>query len=192
MTTLNPVISNNSVSKKLDTKKAITSSISFQPISLLKKWQRCSLIANFFSQIQLDVLPETQKKRLENVLSSIANEILENTIRYSYDKQKPIKLSLTNNEKELQFEIENTYPRLEGNQLEKFLKKCKTKDTQSHMIDLLESSSRPENIRLAISLLSVGNTYNAKIDHTLKQNETNKNCCDITIRITLKIDEEID
>jgi len=172
--------------------KGLTSTISFQPLNLLKKWQRCSLTANFFSQIQLDKIPIKNKAQIHNILSSISNEILENAIRYSYNKTTPVKMSLSNNTDKLTFEVESACHTSDAKRFERFFKKCEIKDNDSHIVELLESTERTEDLSLAISLLSITNNYHSEIGYKVTPKESDTNCTNVSVMIVLKIDKEIE
>lgn len=79
--------------------------INLYPSDLVNYWSRCGLLADFGASFYAFCFPNN--KSAQNSLSFILNEIIENAVKYSINKNNPIKICLYQLQDDLIFEVEN-------------------------------------------------------------------------------------
>lgn len=134
----------------------------FMPLNLISKWQRCSLTANFISTLH-NKNPKPQDK-LNNIVSTILNELLESAIRYSADKNQAINMGFSSKGSKLYFELTLTCDTLDAFQFQRFYRNYLDKEpTDETIISLLEADATSEKTSFALGLLSLKQDYGAEI-----------------------------
>jgi hypothetical protein len=69
-----------------------TLELRFQPLDFVMHWHRCSLTADYFAAHLAYTFDNRDEARA--VLSTVANELLENAVKFSSDKSLPASLTL--------------------------------------------------------------------------------------------------
>lgn len=146
----------------LDISSLPKATMEFRPLNLISKWQRCSLTANFISTLHTP----TQKPQdtLNNIVSTIINELLESAIRYSADKNQSINMGFSSKGSKLYFELTLTCDTLDAFQFQRFYRNYLEKEASDDaMITLIESDPTSEKTSFALGLLSLKQDYGAEI-----------------------------
>jgi hypothetical protein len=146
----------------LDITSLPKATMEFRPLNLISKWQRCSLTANFISTLHSKE-PKPQDK-LNNIVSTILNELLESAIRYSADKNKTINMGFSSKGSKLYFELTLTCDTLDAFQFQRFYRNYLDKEpTEDTILKLIEADATSEKTSFALGLLSLKHDYNAEI-----------------------------
>lgn len=146
----------------LDISSLPKATMEFRPLNLISKWQRCSLTANFISTLH-SPNPKPQDK-LNNIVSTILNELLETAIRYSADKNQTINMGFSSKGSKLYFELTLNCDTLDVFQFQRFYRNYLEKDaTEDAMIQLIEADPTSEKTSFALGLLSLKQDYGAEI-----------------------------
>ncbi|MSR89198.1 MAG: hypothetical protein EXS67_06050 [Candidatus Margulisbacteria bacterium] len=111
----------------LTTKMPLTCELklSFRPLDLMNKWQRCGLTADFISQFETIGQSHIRTK---NVLSTAVNELLENAVKFSCDKTQHAHIHITSHETKIRIEVTNHSDKQDADTLKKFLTVFFSKD----------------------------------------------------------------
>lgn len=62
-------------------------------VKKIRKWKKCSIIANFLGDYQAESCSEN-KKNISVTISTIANELIENAIKFTHIEKDKIKISI--------------------------------------------------------------------------------------------------
>lgn len=146
----------------LDITSLPKATMEFRPLNLISKWQRCSLTANFISTLHSPT-PKPENN-LNNIVSTILNELLESAIRYSADKNQTINMGFSSKGPKLYFELTLTCDTLDAFQFQRFYRNYLEKETTADtIVQLLESNPTSEKTSFALGLLSLKQDYGAEI-----------------------------
>lgn len=93
--------------------------ISLFPNDLVSYWSRCGLTADFGASFYSFCFPNSNA--IKNSLSFILNEIVENSVKYSFNKKSPINICLYEQKNDLVFEVENFLSKDQDSKFEDYI-----------------------------------------------------------------------
>lgn len=157
------------------------------PLELMKDWKRCSLVADFFGNYQ--AYNYDNQSKVESVISTIANELLENAIKFTADQNKLVNITLKRFGKELILETVNMAHRKNIDSIHYFIKLLEEHDIEELFLMQIEKNALNDSKNSSgVGLLSIIKDYNAKIG--IKIEETlQDNVFDIYIKVKVSEDE---
>ncbi|HEY9296931.1 MAG TPA: ATP-binding protein [Phormidium sp.] len=159
--------------------------ISFSPDSSPRKqrWRNYGLSADFLGDYFAaffpgDTAPDSkinQRNTVKAAVSFIANEFLENAVKYNDDlAQLPISISLHLYEQQIIFHIVNYPSEAAANQYQKFIQELTEANLEDYYIEQLERTAAGEDIS-GMGILTMMNDYSAHFGwkfQVLKQQPT--------------------
>ena len=151
---------NNKEKKHLD---EIDLSVDFSvPMTYLDNWKKCSLVADFFGAYQ-GISYKKNKEKAISILSTITNELLENAVKFSSNKDLDIKLKLQKMNDTISIETCNIGNKLNVENLIKFTEKLENEDQESIFIQNIETNIHSNN-KSELGLISIVKDYSKNID----------------------------
>lgn len=150
-------------------------------------WSRCGLIANFSSSyIALGCKTE---RNITNSLSFILNELLENSVKYSYAENELIEVNLLQKSGKIIMEVSNFITK---DQFEKMSVEAdeiiNIKDISAKYIEKITSNAKNMN-KSGLGLLSLINYYNVKISFRFIETDEIKHIYKLSVQIQANIEE---
>ncbi|NQY75322.1 MAG: hypothetical protein HRT90_11295 [Candidatus Margulisbacteria bacterium] len=126
------------------------SEVRFLPSDLVTFWKRCGLTADFMAEYQSFNFEDAEKAT--NILSSVVNELLENAVKFSTDKNEPLCLSMSYSGEHLDIIVKNIADSESAEIFKKYVQNIMTKDVERLFFDQLEniSDKGPEESRLGL------------------------------------------
>lgn len=150
-------------------------------------WSRCGLISNFSSSYI--ALACSTAKNITNSLSFIINELLENAVKYSFDKNKKIEVCLLQNRDTITVEVSNY---ISSSQTEKMTKKAKelidVDYVNSRYLDIMTSNAKGES-RSGIGMLTIINYYNVAMSFNFSSTDETNSVYKLSIQVRINIKE---
>ena len=160
--------------------------LKLKPLNLISEWNRCSLTANFLSEFQLSTTSNSNNKHLKNTLSTIINELLENAIKYSINKDHELNFSTSVKKKKITLEFLIICDKTDTKKLIHLLEMTKKKEANEIINDILENDTQSDDTALVLSLLFIKNHYNVIINFNIQNNNEDGQLK--KINITVEID----
>ena len=153
------------------------------PLDLIKEWKRCSIVANFFANYQS--FNFKNKTKSISILSTITNELLENSIKFSSDKNKLVSLSIRHFNHFITIETVNLTDKKSTNALKKFLKRIETtSDIANEILYQLEQTALTNSDISGLGLMSLIHDYHAELGVKIELNISDS-MYDIYVKIKL-------
>ncbi len=161
------------------TKQYVT--IVFAPLTLPVRWSNIGLSADFIAQYFEAYFPEvdseateaTSPHEIRHSISYIANELMENAVKFNYDKSIEISLTVSLGANELIFVACNSVEAIRLASLQVFIKKLLSKDPGELLIQRIEENFANEGPNKpsgsGLGLLTIMNDYKAKIGWKLEE-----------------------
>jgi hypothetical protein len=147
--------------------------IHFSPTSLpiQQRWRNSGLSADFLAEYWAtffpthDVLSQRKQREIKGAINYIANELLENVMKYSYQPADyPVDLGLYLYEKDFKFYASNAIDPQTVLDFQARIQTLLTEDTQTLYLEQLEKNAADErNTGSGLGLLTMVNDYGARL-----------------------------
>lgn len=147
--------------------------INFSPnsIPLQQRWRNNGLSADFLADYWSTFFPSeagdsTVSKRLElkDAVGYIANELLENAMKFSYDPvQHPVSIGLYLHRNEMLFYVTNSIDPVTIKPFQQFISKLLSSDPLQLYLDQLEMNADEDTHGSHLGFLTMINDYNAEL-----------------------------
>ncbi|CAG0962523.1 hypothetical protein BURK2_00817 [Burkholderiales bacterium] len=147
-------------------------SLRFSPISIpiKQRWRNNGLsadfladyVATFFPRVEDDPASETRRREISGAVKYIANELLENAMKYSAQSAgPPITILLQLDHEKIAFWETNTMDRAQGERFRQFIGELLQSDPDAFYLEQLERSATGEGSGLGF--LTMINDYAARL-----------------------------
>ena len=158
------------------------------PKDIMKFWDRCGLVSNFSSNYLFIYSQNQKQKNICNSLSVILNELIENAVKYSTDKDSLIYLDLYNLKGFIIVEIANYVSKDKADNFKQIAGTLSDKEkVNSNYLDLICKNSSEDQIS-GIGLATLINYFN--VDFSFKFNGPDQsNLYKISIQTKINIEE---
>ncbi len=168
----NEILAENSVSKNF-----------ILPLELMKDWSQCSTLSDFLSQD--DSHPYAQNDQARNILSTIANELLENAIKYSIDQNRLVTLSIVLDHGDILIETVNTTQEKNAFNLSQFVQVLKERsDIETLFFEQLEKSFESDHVS-GLGFLGLLKDYNVQLGIQITPHFEAYNNYDVYVKVRI-------
>jgi len=130
------------------------------PLELVSQWRRCGLVSDFLANYHSFCFRDPKKAL--SILSTIINELLENAVKFSNDKNKLVTLSLRHANNTIYVETINTTTHANAAKLNEFAFKLDHTDAETLFFEQLETAATQSGIS-GLGLLSIIKDYDAQL-----------------------------
>ncbi len=131
------------------------------PLELMSRWERCGLIADFLSKYKS--FSFMGQPKAEMLLSTIINELLENAIKFSVDKNKMVNLSIKDFKHTVSIEAVNISDEEQVAKLKQYIHILKSENTDVLFFKMLERGASQNISYSGIGLLTLIKDYHANL-----------------------------
>ena len=154
------------------------------PLELVSQWRRCGLVSDFLANYHSFCFKDPTKAL--SVLSTIINELLENAVKFSKDKNKLVTLSLRHFNHTIYIETINVSDQPNASRLKEFVLKLDQNDADTQFFEQLETAATTVGIS-GLGLLSVIKEYDAQLGLLIYPKADESNCYEITVTIAVEL-----
>lgn len=139
-----------------------TSSIQmrFLPLDLIKHWKRCGLTSTFLADFI--AYNFSNHKSVLEVMSTILNELIENTTKYSVRKEEKINVYIGISDNSLTIETINNAGEGSANSLQELVKKISEEDTESLFLNQILNAAHQDDNVSGLGLITILKDYPTK------------------------------
>jgi hypothetical protein len=131
------------------------------PLELVTQWKRCGMVADFLADYQSFVFKH--RKKAISVLSTIINELLENAVKFSSDKNKLVNLSIRHYGKLIEIETINLCNKTQAERLNSYIAKLRSSNIEKLFYDQIEYTAKQNKSISGLGLLTLIKDYSAEI-----------------------------
>ncbi len=153
------------------------------PMELITQWKRCGLVADFIAYYQS--IKHRNKKRVESILSTVTNELLENAIKFSSDKNKLVNLSLRQYGSKISIEAINICDIEQAVELDNFISKIVSEDPEVLFYKQIEYAVKHDKASSKLGMITLKKDYNAQIGIKISEKKSASSLYDIYVKVTL-------
>jgi hypothetical protein len=159
------------------------------PLELISHWRRCGLIADFMANYE--ALNFKNKELAVSILSTTINELLENAIKFSSDKNKLVNLSVRSYTNQLIIETVNTTAEKHAKKLHNYLELIQTDSAENLFFKQIEENAcKPHTTCSELGLLTLIKDYQAVLGVKIQPKEIDdQQTYDVFVQITLNTKE---
>ncbi|RAP31846.1 hypothetical protein DID76_02215 [Candidatus Marinamargulisbacteria bacterium SCGC AG-414-C22] len=156
------------------------------PMIYIDNWKKCGLVANFFGQYQ-SVSFKKHREKVNSILSTITNELLENAVKFACDKALEIHLRLKKQSDTISIETYNVSTKENAEKLIKFTETLAKDTPENIFLKTIEENSTKEEMS-ELGLITIFKDYSDQIGIKItKENQKNDT---YAININLQINEK--
>jgi hypothetical protein len=180
-----------------DSQEYLIISFSSSTLSIQDRWRNNSLSADFLANYWgsfFPLYPDDSKRRraeVQDTVSYIANELLENAIKFGYEpEQIPIKIGIYLSKEILRFYVTNSLAPTAVLTFQEYIQKLLSEDPGELYVRQIERNAREEgNTESRLGFLTLLNDYEAKLSWKFDTvpNELGHNCHVVTTMVELDI-----
>jgi hypothetical protein len=132
------------------------------PLDFMQKWERCSLTSDYLAQYQSYSFYLSHK--IEVLLSTIINELVENAVKFSCDTNKLVTISIRHYKKYIQIESVNVTDEANKTKLLALIDLLKSNDDiEALFLKQLEASFMEESNNSGLGILSLIKGYKLEL-----------------------------
>ncbi|RAP28768.1 hypothetical protein DID78_04545 [Candidatus Marinamargulisbacteria bacterium SCGC AG-343-D04] len=151
----------------------------------IRKWKKCSIIANFLGEYQAESC-ESNKSKTASIISTIANELIENAIKFTDNNHRNIKISIKERAKTIFIETENITSIDHINNLNSTIENINTqKNKDKLIIDKILENNSDEKSNSEIGILSLVSHFGCSIFTHVKDEDLGKDIKKLTTTVSI-------
>jgi hypothetical protein len=178
-----------------DSQEYLIISFSSATLSIQDRWRNNSLSADFLANYWGTFFPvhntlsKHHRSEVQDTVSYIANELLENAIKFSYEPTKlPIRIGLYLSNNFLRFYVTNSVNPQTVEHFQEYIQKLLTGDPGELYIRQLESNaSNDESTESRLGFLTMLNDYAARLAWKFDANDQDPEVVVVTTMVELEI-----
>ncbi|PPS45173.1 DUF6272 family protein [Chroococcidiopsis sp. TS-821] len=170
--------------------------VGFSPssTSLKQRWRNNGLSADFLADYLTTFFPGNEddpivaRKQIEikSAVSYIANELLENAMKFNHESSAPISIQLHLHSDKIIFVISNSISLQQVDDFQSYIKTLLTSDVEELYISQLEKNTEEENPTTSgLGLLTILNDYKAKLGWKFEKNRGDSDQIIVTTMVQL-------
>ncbi|MBT6119947.1 hypothetical protein HOH45_00600 [bacterium] len=132
------------------------------PLELMSEWERCGLISDYLARYEAFTFDD--QELATQVLSTVINELLENAVKFSTDKNKIVNITIKHFGSFLSVEAVNNTDEKHALNLESYITKLKESSPEDFFFAQIEKNALVQSHNLSgLGLLTLVNDYEAKL-----------------------------
>lgn len=156
------------------------------PLELMEDWRQCGVVSDFVARDQSNNYRDAHKSA--NVLSTITNELLENAVKFSYDKNKLVTLTLHSYKCALTIETVNSTRGENISALKTLISDLETKDIETLYFEQLEKTFEEGSDESGMGFLGLIKDFGLNIGFKIKKKLGHDNTYDIFVKVKIEND----
>jgi hypothetical protein len=159
--------------------------LQIQAIDFVMQWRRCGMTADFLAEFLAYGYKHREAAR--NVVSTVANELIENAVKFSADKSRPVWTIVRNLGSALQLEAVNLATEAQVASFQETLAMLNQGDPHNLFVAQVERSQSETLKSSGIGLIVLCRDYGASLSvQAVPEEET---LYRVTVRVTLRQEE---
>lgn len=131
------------------------------PLELIENWKKCSLVSNFFANYQSFNFNDQEK--VINILSTVINELLENAVKFTSDKNKLVSISLKHFDSKVSIETINLSNTKNITKLKDLIHKLEKSDPDTMILEQIEKTALGDLNESGLGLLTILRDFHANL-----------------------------
>ena len=155
------------------------------PLKLMQDWSRCSLISDFLAQYE-SISSDADPKRINNILSTVINELLENAVKFSLDKNKLVNLRAKHKDNHFVVETITTTDYDSATKFIEFLDSIDLKRLDEQFLERIENNA--DHNASQLGMLCVIKDYEANIGVKIQNKLNSEAEYEVFVKFTLDED----
>jgi len=169
--------------------------VGFSPssTSLQQRWRNNRISADFLANYLTTFFPDNddgsiiaqKQTELKSAVSYIANELLENAMKFSYENSAPISIQLHLHSDRIVFIISNSISYQQFEVFQSYINILQTSDLDDLYIRQLEKSTDKEPSSSGLGLLTILNDYTTKLGWKFEEGQDNSHQVIVTTMVQL-------
>ena len=131
------------------------------PLELVGNWEKCSLVSNFFANYQSFNFKDQEKVIV--ILSTVINELLENAIKFTSDKNKLVSISLKHFNSKVSIETINLSNEENVSRLKRIIHSLNNKNPENLILEQIENASKTDLNESGLGILTILRDFQANL-----------------------------
>ena len=156
------------------------------PLDLVAHWHRCSMTADYLAGFMAYHFEDHHTAH--SILSTILNELLENTVKFSVDKTMPVGIVMGLSGDSIIFETMNVAEKKQAEKFAVFVRRLIDGDANELFVEQLEHTARSDSSSSGVGLITLKKDYGAGIGVRI-QPSTHRGLYDVSVQVVLDTKE---
>jgi len=156
------------------------------PLELVSQWRRCGLVADFLANYHSFHFQNPKKALM--ILSTIINELLENAVKFSKDKNKLVTLSLRHSENSIFVETINVTDESNAARLDGFIFRLNQSDPESLFFEQIEECAVSDHLSSGLGLLTILKDYEANLGVKIAPKIDDTELHEVAVTVAIQLD----
>lgn len=168
----------------IDTEHSIESvlKISLLPLDIFDFWERCGQFSDFVADYFRHNFAD--QPGCKNLISTVINELVENSVKYSKNKSQPIELIVRKRGHRLVISITNSVPRHQKERFSSICHELFERDLDDLYVERVQSAS--DNATYSgLGLILLKKDYNAQLGFNFFENNEDMSFVNIAVDIAI-------
>lgn len=170
--------------------------INFSPtsISLQQRWRNYGLSADFLADYLATFFPaedeasHERQQEIKNAVSYIANELLENAMKYSYTpSEHSVSIAMYLRPTEIRFYVSNHVAPETLNHFQTFINRLLAEDLDELYTQQLERDTEEQEMGAGLGFLTMSLDYNAELGWKFEYDDSNPDTIVVTTLVRLPV-----
>lgn len=140
------------------------------PLELMSNWRNCSVVSDMV--ISDDIATTEFPASTRNIISTVTNELLENAVKYSYDRHKLVTLSFNNFSSDITIETSNVAHAKSIKYLKQLVSNLKSRNLDDLYYEQLERAITQSDNTSGLGFLGIIKDYGAKLGIKIQSRPT--------------------
>jgi hypothetical protein len=158
--------------------------VKFMPLDLVAHWRRCGVTADFLAYFLSQTFSRPDDAL--GILSTVINELLENAVKFSANKRRPIVLSLSHFGETIRITTENTCSNEKAERFATFLQRLDTEDIDDLFIAQIEHNAESAQGESGLGIITMVRDYGAQLGVGIQSVEDGQKCI---VQVVLNAEE---
>lgn len=177
--------------EKTDSTEFLIMSFSSQTLPIKDRWRTNGLSANFLAEYWGTFFPVRDKsaiKEVQDSVSFIANELLENALKFSQETDvSTIRISLYLFDDFLRFYVTNPISTANAESFKAFLRRILAEDTHELYLSVLEDRDQDSGVESGLGFLTILNDYGARMGWKFDTLDQPSDAITVTTMVQLRV-----
>lgn len=162
-------------------------SVRFVPLDLVAHWRRCGLTADFLAHFVSYNF--SNREAALNVISTVLNELLENSVKFSLDKARHVNLVISHYDDILAIETVNITDGENAEKLNDYVQKLVDADADRLFVEQIEHTANLEREASGVGLITLRKDYGATIGVKIASSDSDHDCYEVAVQVRLNAEE---
>jgi hypothetical protein len=163
--------------------------IELLPLDLVAQWSRCSLVADFLGEFLASGF-DARRDVARNELSTVLNELIENAVKFAFDKQELVSLLMINYGDTIRLEASNVCDVRHATDLAEQIRRVLENDAEELFVEQVERTAAEDRLASRLGFITMRKDHGARLGVRITD-DAREGLRRVTIQVLLDTEEVV-